>query len=223
MARRKRRRPTKRFFITIAVLACIVMLVAFLLLQGPSEALITEGNLFVDKSVETLIVRDEKVYNSDNYSTATFFASEGQNVTKGATIAQVYKWGYNEKLMTDYLTTQQEIQDYQENTIWREVVNKDLNTNNGKINNTIQEIVDVVQGNSTSDLVVLERKLRENMEKKQQFLKTNVQADDKLTGLYTKEQEQLNKLANWRQDVQAEDARHRQFLYGRLGNPADPL
>ena len=167
MARRKRRRPTKRFFITIAVLACIVMLVAFLLLQGPSEALITEGNLFVDKSVETLIVRDEKVYNSDNYSTATFFASEGQNVTKGATIAQVYKWGYNEKLMTDYLTTQQEIQDYQENTIWREVVNKDLNTNNGKINNTIQEIVDVVQGNSTSDLVVLERKLRENMEKKQ--------------------------------------------------------
>ena len=206
MARRKRRRPTKRFFITIAVLACIVMLVVFLLLQGPSEALITEGNLFVDKSVETLIVRDEKVYNSDNYSTATFFASEGQNVTKGATIAQVYKWGYNEKLMTDYLTTQQEIQDYQENTVWREVVNKDLNTNNGKINNTIQEIVDVVQGNSTSDLVVLERKLRENMEKKQQFLKTNVQADDKLTGLYTKEQEQLNKLANWRQDVQAEDA-----------------
>ncbi|MFR4009000.1 MAG: HlyD family efflux transporter periplasmic adaptor subunit [Christensenellales bacterium] len=157
MARRKRRRPTKRFFITIAVLACVVMLVVFLLLQGPSEALITEGNLFVDKSVETLIVRDEKVYNSDNYSTATFFASEGQNVTKGATIAQVYKWGYNEKLMTDYLTTQQEIQDYQENTIWREVVNKDLNTNNGKINNTIQEIVDVVQGNSTSDLVVLER------------------------------------------------------------------
>ena len=76
MARRKRRRPTKRFFITIAVLACIVMLVVFLLLQGPSEALITEGNLFVDKSVETLIVRDEKVYNSDNYSTATFFASE---------------------------------------------------------------------------------------------------------------------------------------------------
>lgn len=206
MARRNRRRPTKRFFITIAVLASAVLLTLFLIFQSPNEALITEGNLFVDKNVQTLIVRDEKVYNSDNYSTATFFASEGQNVTKGATIAQVYKWGYNEKLMTDYVTTQQEIQDYQENTVWREVVNKELNTNNGKINNTIQEIVDVVQGKSTNDLVVLERKLRENMEKKQNFLKTNVQADDKLNSLYAKEQDQLNKLANWRQDVQAEDA-----------------
>lgn len=206
MARRNRRRPTKRFFITIAVLASVVLLTLFLIFQGPNEALITEGNLFVDKNVQTLIVRDEKVYNSENYATASFFASEGQNITKGATIAQVYKWGYNDKLMTDYVTTQQEIQDYQENTVWREVVNKELNTNNGKINNTIQEIVDVVQGKSGNDLVVLERKLRENMEKKQQFLKTNVQADDKLNGLYAKEQDQLNKLANWRQDVQAEDA-----------------
>ncbi len=205
MARKNRRRPTKRFFITVAVLACVILLTVFLILQGPKEALITEGNLFVDRDVETLIVRDEKVYNSDNYSTATFFASEGQTVTKGATIAQVYKWGYNEKLMTDYVTTQQQIQDYQENTIWREVINKDLNTHNGKITNTIQEIVDVVQGKSSNDLVVLERKLRENMEKKQQFLKANVQADDKLNGLYATEQDQLNKLANWRQDVQAED------------------
>ena len=93
MARKNRRRPTKRFFITVAVLACVILLTVFLILQGPKEALITEGNLFVDRDVETLIVRDEKVYNSDNYSTATFFASEGQTVTKGATIAQVYKWG----------------------------------------------------------------------------------------------------------------------------------
>lgn len=32
-----------------------------------------------------------------------------------------------------------------------------------------------------------------------------MQADDKLNGLYATEQDQLNKLANWRQDVQAED------------------
>ncbi len=74
--------------------------------------------------------------------------------------------------MTDYVTTQQQIQDYQENTIWREVINKDLNTHNGKITNTIQEIVDVVQGKSSNDLVVLERKLRENMEKKAAVFKS---------------------------------------------------
>ena len=68
MARKNRRRPTKRFFITVAVLACVILLTVFLILQGPKEALITEGNLFVDRDVETLIVRDEKVYNSDNYS-----------------------------------------------------------------------------------------------------------------------------------------------------------
>ena len=56
MARKNRRRPTKRFFITVAVLACVILLTVFLILQGPKEALITEGNLFVERSGELRIL-----------------------------------------------------------------------------------------------------------------------------------------------------------------------
>ena len=203
--RRRKRKITRRFYIVVACLVAVVALVLVWAFKGPAEAAIAKDTLALEQGVNVVIVRDEKVYSATNYSAATFFATEGEKISKGSTVAQVYKWGFNQKLMTDLITAQENIRDAQENDIWREVVNSDLNEINNKISTKIKEIADVVQGNSTADIVSLERRLRELFEQKQTFLKQNVQADARLNELYQKEQQAQSVLGNWREEVTAED------------------
>lgn len=197
---------TKRFYLVLAILLATIALVAVLLLKGPSRAKIEDGSIAVERDVDVVLVRDEKVYNANNYASASFFVSEGEKVSQGTSIAQVYKWGFNEKLLTDLIDVQQKIQNKQENEIWADTVNADLNDYNSKISNTISEIAQVIQGKSDADLVTLERKLKELSEQKQTFLRKNVQANDELNALYAQEQQYLERLANWREEITAEDA-----------------
>ena len=197
---------TKRFYLVLAILLATIALVAVLLLKGPSRATIEDGSIAVERDVDVVLVRDETVYNANNYASASFFVSEGEKVSKGTSIAQVYKWGFNEKLLTDLIDVQQKIQNKQENEIWADTVNADLNDYNSKISNTISEIAQVIQGKSDADLVTLERKLKELSEQKQTFLRKNVQANDELNALYAQEQQYLERLTNWREEITAEGA-----------------
>lgn len=208
MARSKKakRRPTKRFYIAIATVCAVIALTVALLTRGPSTAQLTTGTISYEETVTVALVRDETVYNATNYGKATFFAAEGQKVTNGYKIAEIYKWGYDESLITDLIEIRQLISDYQLDVIWKEVNNKDLDDIDAKINNKMKDIADVVQGNSTADIVALEQNLIELMDQKQSFLKQNVQADETLNGYYQQEQELVQKLANWKEDVSAEAA-----------------
>jgi putative membrane fusion protein len=204
-ARRRKRKVTKRFYVILSVVVALLGSLAMLLVFGMDRyGQVTTGSMSLEKDVSVIIVRDEMVYSVANYAAASFFATEGEAITQGTTVAQVYKWGFNNKLLTDLISVQEQIRDVQENEIWAEVVNSNLNEINAKINNKIQEIAVVVQGDSSADIVLLERKLKELFEQKQSFLRRNVQADARLDALYAKEQEALTLLSNWREDVTAQ-------------------
>ncbi len=204
--RKRRRRVTKRFYILMAGFIAVCTLAAFLIFGIDRYGKVTMDGMSLEQPVNAVIVRDETVYYVTNYSEASFFVTEGESITQGTTVAQVYKWGFDNKLLTDLISVQEKILDAQENDIWADVVNSDLNEINSQISNKIQEIAAVVQGTSAADIVSLERKLKELFEQKQSFLERNVQADARLTELYTQESAAEAVLINWREDITAESS-----------------
>jgi hypothetical protein len=202
--RTSRRRVTKRFYLSLAGFVAICALVLVALFGTERYGKVSRGGLSLEANVNVVLVRDETVYSVTNYAAATFFATEGETITQGTTVAQVYKWGFNSKLLTDLITVQEQIRNVQEKEIWADVVNTGLNEINARINNKIQEIAAVVQGNSTADIVSLERKLKELLGQKKDYLKLNVQTNARLSALYSSEQQAQTALANWREDITAE-------------------
>jgi len=205
MAARKRKRViTKRFYILMASFVAVCTLFGVLIFGGERKGAVKMDSMSMERNVSVVIVRDEKVHSEPNYASATFNATEGENITQGSTVAQVYKWGFNSKLLNDLINIQEQIHDVQENEIWAEVVNPQLNELNAKINTKIQEIAAVVQGNSTADIVLLERKLKELFSQKQSFLKSNVQPNARLQELFNQEQQAQAVLDNWCENITAD-------------------
>ncbi|MDL2224755.1 hypothetical protein LJC20_00885 [Eubacteriales bacterium OttesenSCG-928-M02] len=204
--RRPRRKPTKRFYIIIAALLVAIIGVVFLLTRGPKYQELAEGTISYEAQYPVVIVRDEVVHNASNYGKATFTAIEGQSVSKGAEIANVYKWGYQEKLFTDMIEIQQKIQDYQLNEIWKNTVDKELNNLDAKITTKMGEIAAAIASNKPTDVVSLEQGLNELLAQKQSYLEKNVKADDTLNGLYAQKAQTQQSLDNWKEVVNAAEA-----------------
>lgn len=183
-----------------------MVLVLFFALRRPSYGELQEATMTFEQTYPVVLIRDETVYSATNYGQAVFYASEGERVSKGSKIAEVYRWGYNESFFKDLIAVQQQIRDYQENTVWRDVVDTGLNTLNSQIATKLEEVAAAVSGDSATDVIALERGLSELLNQKRNYLKNNVKADDELNRLYASETQLQEKLASWREDVMAEEA-----------------
>lgn len=200
--RTSRARPGKKFYFFLGGLAAGVFLVAFFILHVSTVT--TEwGKIDFETSQSTVVVRDEKVYNAENYGKATFLAVEGERVAQGTDIAEVYKWGYNDKIMSDLLETQTKIEQYQENDLLRDVIDKDLEAINQSITGKSEKISAIISGAEQGDLVQEEKELRQLMENKRTYLHDKVNADSQLELYYEQESQLLERVDSWRQTVQA--------------------
>ncbi len=203
--RKRKRKVTKRFYVLMAGCFAIFAIAFFLLFVNQRESKVEVGKgMALERDVNVVIIRNEKVFSVINYAAATFFATEGENITQGTTVAQVYKWGFSSKLLTDLISVEEQIRTVQEDEIWADKVDQDLNEYNSKISNKIQEIAAVVQGDSTSDIVLLERKLKELFTQKQGYLKQKVQSNAKLDALYEQQVQADAVLNNWRENITAD-------------------
>ena len=203
--RRTTRRPSAKFFIFIGGIAVAVFLAVFFIFQVRTVQIET-GKIDFDTSQATVIVRDEQVYNAENYGKATFLASEGERVSEGTEIAEVYKWGYNDKIMSELLETQTKIEQYQENNLLHDVIDQDLAAINQSITEKTEQISDIISGSAEGDLIEEEKALKQLMENKQQYLHEKVKADTQLDQYYEQESQLIERVESWRETVTAPDA-----------------
>jgi putative membrane fusion protein len=203
--RRTTRKPSAKFFIFIGGVAVAVFFVVFFIFQVNTVQIQT-GKIDFDTSQATVIVRDEQVFNAENYGKATFLASEGERVTEGTEIAEVYKWGYNDKIMSELLETQTKIEQYQENNLLRDVIDQDLAAINQSISDKSEQISDIISGKAEGDLIEEEKALRLLMENKQQYLHEKVNADTQLNQYYEQESQLIERVDSWRETVTAPEA-----------------
>lgn len=200
--RTNRARPGKKFYFFVGGLAAGVFLLLFFIFNV-STVTIEWGKIDFETEQSTVVVRDEQVYNAENYGKATFLATEGERVAEGTAIAEVYKWGYNDKIMSDLLETQTKIEQYQENDLLRDVIDQDLEAINQSIADKSAEISAIINGTEQGDLIEEEKALRLLMENKQTYLHDKVNADSQLEIYYEQEAQLLERVESWRETVTA--------------------
>lgn len=200
--RTNRTRPGRKFFMIMGGLAAGIFLIVFFVLNV-STVTAQLGKIDFDTTQSTVIVRDETVFNAENYGKATFLATEGERVAQGTPIAEVYKWGYNDKIMSDLLETQTKIEQYQENDLLHDVIDKDLEAINQSIADKSELISAIISGTVQGDLVEEEKALRQLMENKQKYLHEKVNADSQLELYYEQEAQLLERVDSWRETVTA--------------------
>ena len=149
----------------------IVLIVVLLITSVPKTVKAQKGELVYTDNFASVIIRDEKVYETENYDKAVFIAAEGEKVKKGAEIAEVYKWGYNDNILNSLLELQNNILQYQEDTILKDIVNVELTQFNEKIQQKSDEIHQVIAGEKEGDIITLERELKDLMTQRKDYLK----------------------------------------------------
>ena len=202
--RRKRRRSiinVKKFAAIIAAAAAAVVVLVLLLHTGTVYT--KQGSIDYETQQQAVVVRDEQVISAENYGTAEFVASEGERVAQGALVAEVYKLGYNEKVMSELVDVKTKIMQYQENNVLADVIDADLDAINSDITKKGEEISQIINGQSDKNLVTAEKELNQLLQDKEDYLKNKINADAQLTEYYDQETQLEERVNSWRQEVVA--------------------
>lgn len=203
-ARKKRYKINKRFYLIVATVLAIIVSAVYFLVLAPRYDYLTQGEISFVSSFEGVVVRSETVYEATNFGNFSFVAYEGERVKPGDKVVEVYKWGYNDKTMSDLIEVRQQIMDYQINTFLSGIVNVNLENLNKSISEKTEEIRKIVTGEYDGNLIAAERELNSLLEEKRNYIKTAVPLDNNLTVLYEKEANLVEKINGWKVDVFAD-------------------
>ena len=203
--RRRVRRPNKKFYLFLAVCAAAVFGVVFLINYTRTVETVW-GKISFETQQACVLVRDEQVISAENYGKVSFIATEGEYVTADAQVAQIYKKGYNDKVLSDLLEVQTKIGQYQENNILGDVLDQDLLAINTSIEQKAEEIAAAVNGKTDANLIGLEKDLNRLMADKQEYLKNKVNADTQLQDYYAQEAQLKERVESWQEILTAPTA-----------------
>ena len=201
MALKRRRRANTKFYLFIGAIAVVAVVVLFFVFNIQT-AEVEQGTIPFEAEAAAVVVRDEQVVFAQNYGKANYIVSEGERVEAEAPVMEVYKWGYNEKVMNDLIDYQTKIEQYQENVFQSE----DLANLQNEITAKAAELRGIINGTAEGDVVTAERELKSLMASKQNYLKENVNPDQQLQDFYTQEEEIQGRVNNWRQQLTAPTA-----------------
>lgn len=207
MSRKKRRgaRPNSRFFMLLGAVLLLGSVVGWLIFRtvgGTVEA----ASVTMEAPIKAVVIRDETVVTAETYGNISYYVAEGERITSGTKICEVYKWGTYDSVLADLLTMQQEIRSYQVGTLLQDIVNTELTAMDGSIAAKLDEIAAVAGGESGADMLKLNQELKTLMSGRRDYLKSKIQPDDKLMSLYEREQTLLERLESWKQDVYSQNS-----------------
>lgn len=194
----------KLIFIILGALLVVAIAAALVLAFSESTAEAERGKLSFERSAKGIVVRSETLYESRGYGKTVFLAEEGQAVTAGTDIAEVYSGEYNETDVASLYSLQDKIMDYQQEYVLSGVQNSNLEAMNTSINAKTAEISKIVAGDATGDILKLERELRQLMDDRRKFLKETLNTDEQLKTFFDQESALETRINDWRSTIQAE-------------------
>lgn len=202
-----RRRPTGRFFILLMTVLGVAVYFIVGRVQAPrvSYAEVVAGSASDIRTMQAVIMRDEKVASMDGNSTMVFVAGEGQHVNAGDEIAYIYSAGYSTKEMEKLETIRQDIRAYH-TTILSNIVDAELDRLDNSVQYLAGQLKSLVTKKTTGSLINLELQLTQAMEARQEYLRQNRREDTKLNSLYEDESKRESSISSWRSVETAETA-----------------
>lgn len=202
---RKKRRVSAKFYGFLAIVAAAVIAVVFFA-SNVDTAIVQEGEIEFSTQSPVVVVRDEQVIPADNYGKANYIAQEGERVETDTIVAEVYKWGYNDKVLSELLTLQSNIMQYQENTLLMGVDDPQLTSLNDQIVRKRAEIVSAIGEKRSEDVISGEMDLKDLLQQKQEYLNQTVTSDQQLELYYSQESQLQERVESWRQVIAAPSA-----------------
>ncbi len=211
-----KRKITPRFYLILFLFIASIISIAYVLIKPERKAEITYGTIDFKQSFEGVVLRDEDIVNVDEFSKAEYNVAEGAEVVRGELVASAYTLTYSDKTVNELYEVRQEIKEYQENTLLKDIVNVELTTLNESIERKSLEIRGCVAGKIQTDLLDLERELAMLMQQKEDYLASAVKADDYLNELYEKKETLENEIESAKEDLYAESSGVISFYFDGL-------
>lgn len=171
-------KPRFYFFLVLFIVLMIWIVTALVNYFQPPK--IEWGRLSTDQEISAIIVRDEQVVNSTEYGKFESVAGESELVEQGNEVAIIYKNEFSESDVDKLISVQQDIKNYQEDYILKNVIHDDLIHIDDEIDRLIREISDLVREDKNRMLPSKEYELKKMMEKRRKYLNENLYIDSTL-------------------------------------------
>ena len=195
---RKKRRVTGRFFVFLLILLVIAFLVFRpLLFGGPRVSQVMMANAPQEQTVDCVLIRDEHVIESDSTARVEYIAPENSLVSTGDVVANLYTTGYSESLLNNLEATRSKIQEYHKQLL-NNIVDADLNRMDQVVDMMALEFKNLITHQTKGNLKSVTAQLETAMVKRQEYLRQNKRADNKLTKLYEEENARMTSIQSWR-------------------------
>ncbi len=178
--RRKRiiLKPRFYFFLVLFIVLIIWLVTAVTRLFTPT--IIEWGRLSTDQEISAIIIRDEQVVVSSEYGKFESIVGESEYVEQGNEIAILYKSGFSEDDVENLISVQQDIKNYQEESILKNIIHEDLIYIDEEIDRLINEISNLIRNSDDRALPAKERELKIVMERRRVYLNENLHIDSVL-------------------------------------------
>lgn len=186
------------------LLALIILLIV-IINAGKAKSFIAEqGALSFSTSANGILVRSEKLYTADGYSKTEYIAQEGQILSSGSQIADIYSNDYSEKDYQALKELREKIMDYQQNNALTGIIDSDMETLNTKIAEKTNQIKKVISGEMEGNLDNLQRDISALMDERAALLRNASKEDSTLSSYYEQEATLVTKILNYKKTVLAD-------------------
>ena len=197
---RARRRIKSRFFLMAFVAVGFVVLIVLLITGNSHKDEIQFGSLDATLEASAAIIRDERLITSEPYEKVTFNVVEGQTISNGDLVAQVYKRGYQEDTTITLLTLQKQIYAYQLQLLGANLPAELVDVNE-RIATVEEQIRVTSREESALDMLDLEQSLRGLQAERATLLASIVPADATLSQMYAELAAQQQTQNGWKRDI----------------------
>ena len=205
MAARPKRRSNSRFFVFLLLCALLIAALVLLVVRAVRSNRVQWGRLESDRSVTGIVIHDEQVVYADAYARFNPLVAEGELADAGTPVAELYTVSFSEKDMTNLISLQKSIKEYQINNILKNVVDATLSDYDRQVDALLEEIAQAVDEGRVQGLPLAEQRLFDLMEVRRAYLKALVPADDELNKLYQQEADLIAKIDNSKQQLGLND------------------
>jgi len=187
-----------RFYIFLIIVIAVIVGLCFLLFV-PSKSYIRYGSMSASGFCDAAVIYDEQLVSVPENDRLIYRAAEGELVTKGQTLASLYKKGYVVSAVKDLWELQKSIVLAQESETIKDIYKPELVQYDLDIEKTLKSLQDYEEGDLS--YFELNAELIRLMEERQQYIRDNFSPSDSVALLYEDEKERAAALSGWQEEV----------------------
>ena len=186
-----------RFYVLLAVAAAILVYGVYYAYDrlAKKTAIIQAGDTTGQYKADVVIARDERITDSESWTSVQYYADEGAFVYQGSRIADVYAAGYSKTDENKLLSIRSQIKANQK--AMPLYADQQLDRLNGQVLGYAGELEMLVQQKHRGNLLNLERQLKDTLAIRQNYLTQKFSTDQTLRGLYENEATLVKKIESW--------------------------